>query len=176
MGEYYKHETAEVSEFATIGADTKIWNQVQVRENAVIGKKCILSKNVYIDADVHIGDGVKIQNNVSVYHGVEIEDDVFVGPSVTFTNDRYPRAFGDGFDVSPTLIKKGASLCANSTIRCGITVGEYAMVAAGSVVTHDVMPYDLVMGNPARVVGKVCKCGRVLDEKGKCPVCDAGDR
>lgn len=173
MERVFIHETAEVSKQATIGANTKVWNQVQIRENAIIGENCILSKNVYIDAGVHVGSGVKIQNNVSVYRGVEIDDDVFVGPSVTFTNDRYPRAFNGDFEVSPTFIKKGASLCANSTIRCGITVGEYAMVAAGSIVTHDVEPYTLVMGNPARAVGKVCKCGRVLDENNRCPVCDS---
>ena len=107
---------------------------------------------------------------MSVYHGVIIEDDVFVGPNATFTNDFYPRAFSENWSVRNTLIKKGASICANSTIVCGNTIGEYAMVAAGSVVTHDVEPFSLVAGSPARCIGHVCKCGRKLDGK-KCPSC-----
>lgn len=165
------HPTAEVSPAAEIGADTKIWNQAQVREGAKIGRGCIISKNVYIDADVIIGDRVKIQNNVNVYHGVEIEDDVFLGPSMTFTNDRFPRAFHGDFEVSPTLVKRGASIGANATIRCGITIGEYAMIGSGSVVTHDIPPHALVVGNPARQIGRVCRCGRRLSESNLCEFC-----
>ena len=164
------HETAEVSGDAVIGIGTKIWNHTQVREVTVIGRQCILGKNVYIDAGVRIGNGVKIQNNVNVYHGVIVEDDVFLGPSMTFTNDRFPRAFSQNWDVIPTLVKKGASIGANATIRCGITVGEYAMIGAGSVVTKDVAPYALVVGNPARQIGWVCECGgRIVD--GVCAFC-----
>jgi len=166
----FVHGTADVSERAAIGAGTKIWNLAQVRENAMIGDNCIIGKNVYVDCDVRIGNGVKLQNNVNVYRGVEIEDDVFVGPSATFTNDMFPRAFINDFDLVRTLVKKGASIGANATIICGVTIGEYAMVGAGSVVTKDVPPYALVVGNPARNIGKVCRCGqRILGEScGKC--------
>lgn len=171
MGNYYVHATAEVSETASIGDGTKIWNQAQVRNDAVIGANCIISKNVYIDEHVSIGNGVKIQNNVNVYHGVTIEDDVFLGPSMTFTNDMYPRAFNSDWKITETLVRKGASIGANATIRCGITVGEYAMVGAGSVVTKDVPAYALVVGNPAKRIGWVCKCGTKLNENGMCPTC-----
>ena len=171
MGNYFVHATAEVSENASIGDGTKIWNQAQVRNDAVIGDNCIISKNVYIDEHVSIGNGVKIQNNVNVYHGVTIEDDVFLGPSMTFTNDMYPRAFNSDWKITETRVRKGASIGANATIRCGITVGEYAMVGAGSVVTKDVPAYALVVGNPAKRIGWVCKCGTKLNENGMCPTC-----
>ena len=145
------HESAHVSSDAIIGANTKIWINTQIRENVVIGSDCNLAKDTYIDIGVTIGDRCKIQNSVSVYAGVTIEDDVFIGPCVTFTNDMRPRAFIRGWKITPTTIKKGASLGANSTVVCGVTIGEYAMVAAGSVVTKDVPSYALVMGNPARV-------------------------
>ena len=118
-----------------------------------------------------IGAGVKIQNNVNVYHGVTIEDDVFLGPSMTFTNDMFPRAFNDDWKVSETIVKKGASIGANCTIRCGITIGEYAMIGAGSTVTKNVMPQALVIGNPARQVGWVCKCGGRLNSDNICRIC-----
>lgn len=153
------HPTAEVSPDAKIGTGTKIWNYAQVREGASIGENCVLSKSVYIDANVSVGNGVKIQNGVSVYQGVIIEDDVLIAANVTFTNDKYPRAFAEDWIVTPTLIKKGASIGANSTIVCGVTVGEYAMIGAGSVVTKDVPPYALAVGNPAAVVGEVNKRG-----------------
>jgi len=165
------HSTADVSDKAIIGAGTKIWNLAQIRENAKLGVNCVVSKNVYVDFEVKIGNGVKLQNNVNVYHGVEIEDDVFVGPSATFTNDMFPRAFVSDFEVVRTLVKRGASIGANSTIVCGTTIGEYAMVGAGSVVTKDVGNHCLVVGNPARVIGCVCKCGRKLDEKLYCNEC-----
>lgn len=171
MKDVYIHPTAEVSPQARIGAGTKIWNQAQVRENVIIGANCIISKNVYIDAGILIGSGVKIQNNVNVYHGVTVEDDVFLGPSMTFTNDRFPRAFNSDFPVSETLVRRGASIGANATIRCGIVIGEYAMVGSGSVVTRDVQPFALVAGNPARQVGWVCKCGGKLDKDLCCPIC-----
>jgi len=165
------HSTAEVSDKANIGENTKIWNLAQVRENATIGENCIISKNVYIDSDVKIGNNVKIQNNVNVYHGVTIEDDVFCGPSMTFTNDFYPRAFNPDWKVTETLVKKGASIGANATIVCGNTIGEYAMIGSGSVVTKDVEPYSLVVGNPARKIGYVCKCGNKLDNNMYCSEC-----
>ncbi len=165
------HPTAEVSDQADIGSGTKIWNQAQVREGARIGENCIISKNVYIDTGVQIGSGVKIQNNVNVYHGVVVEDDVFLGPSMTFTNDRFPRAFQSDWKVSETVVKHGASIGANAVIRCGVTIGEYAMIGSGSTVTKDVLPYALCVGNPARQIGWVCECGGRLDDSGKCVEC-----
>jgi acetyltransferase-like isoleucine patch superfamily enzyme len=161
----YIHDTAQVSEQAKIGQGTKIWNQVQVRENCVIGENTIISKNCYVDFDVSIGSRVKIQNNVSVYNGVTIEDEVFVGPSVVFTNDFRPRAVADDWQVTLTKIEKGASLGANCTIVCGTVIGSYAMVAAGSVVTQPVPAHVLVAGNPAKPIGYVYKNGeKVLPE------------
>ena len=165
------HPTAEVSPKAQIGENTKIWNQAQVREGAVIGRDCIISKNVYIDSDVKIGDRVKVQNNVNVYHGVEVGDDVFLGPSMTFTNDFYPRAYNADWKVTGTKVEKGASLGANVTVVCGNTIGAYSMTGSGSVITKDVPPYALMVGNPARQIGWVCRCGQKLSEDLSCPVC-----
>lgn len=155
----YVHPTANVSDKTCIGAGTKVWINVQIRENAQIGEGCILSKDVYIDHAVRIGHRCKIQNGVSVYHGVEIENDVFIGPNACFTNDKVPRAFNADWRVTRTHVSSGVSIGANATIVCGITIGEYAMIAAGSVVTKDVPPYALVMGNPARVVARIDKDG-----------------
>jgi UDP-2-acetamido-3-amino-2,3-dideoxy-glucuronate N-acetyltransferase len=181
------HPTADVAEEAIIGDGTRIWHQVQVRGGAVIGDNCILGKGVYVDANVHIGNNVKIQNYVSVYDGVTLEDGVFVGPHVCFTNDLRPRAINpDGsikaaedWTLTATLIRRGAALGANSTIRCGVTVGEWAMVGSVSVVTRDVPNYGLVYGNPARLQGYVCPCGSRLlasiaqdgNEQWSCPDC-----
>jgi UDP-2-acetamido-3-amino-2,3-dideoxy-glucuronate N-acetyltransferase len=164
------HQTAQVHEKARIGEGVKIWNWVQVRENAVIGDGSILSKGVYIDFGVSIGRNVKIQNNVSVYHGVTIEDGVFVGPHVCFTNDKTPRAINpdgslkgaDDWSVSPIVLKRGCSIGANSTLTPGITIGTFALVGAGAVVTRDVPDYGLAVGCPARLVGWVCACGERL--------------
>ena len=155
----YIHPTANVSDNSSIGQGTKVWINVQIREDVVIGAGCILSKDVYIDHAVKIGDRCKIQNSVSVYNGVEIGDDVFVGPNACFTNDKVPRAFNANWSITPTFVHNGASIGANATIVCGITIGEYAMVAAGSVVTKDVAPYTLVMGSPARAVAKIDREG-----------------
>lgn len=161
------HPTAEVADNAQIGDGTSIWHHCQVRPEAVIGQNCILGKGVYVDAGVHIGNNVKIQNYTSVYHGVTLEDGVFVGPHVCFTNDMRPRAVNpdgslksaDDWVLSKTVIHRGAALGANSTIRCGIEVGEWAMVGSGSVVTRDVPAHGLVFGNPARLRSFVCACG-----------------
>lgn len=160
----YIHPTAIVEENVQIGENTRIWHFVHVRKNAKIGKNCNIGKDVYIDTGVSIGNNVKIQNGVSVYRGVTIEDDVFIGPYAVFTNDLYPRSFNEEWELVSTLIKKGASIGANSTIVCGVIIGEYAMVGAGAVVTKNVPPYGLVLGNPARLRGFVCICGRPLKE------------
>ena len=157
------HPTASVDSRAEIGAGSRVWINVQIRENAKIGAGCILSKDVYIDHAVTIGDRCKVQNSVSVYNGVTIGDDVFVGPNACFTNDKVPRANNADWSVTATFVNSGASIGANATIVCGITIGEFAMVAAGSVVTKDVAPYSLVMGNPARHVGFVDEAGNRVE-------------
>lgn len=162
------HSTAEVSSLAKIGEGTSIWNQAQIREEVKIGKHCIVSKNSYLDKGVKIGNNVKIQNNASIYYPARIEDGVFVGPHVCLTNDKIPRAINaDGSlkamtDWNPlgAWIKKGASIGAHSVLLPGVKIGRFAMVAAGSVVTHDVPDHALVMGNPARLVDFVCYCGK----------------
>lgn len=164
MSGVFVHPTAEVDPSAVLGPGTKVWNNVQIRERAVIGRECIVGKSVYIDHTVVIGDRVKIQNGVSIYHGVTIEDDVFLGPHMTFTNDLYPRSFDPEWHVVPTLVRKGASIGANVTIVCGVTLGEYSMVGAGAVVTKDVPPHALVIGNPGRIVGFVTVMGKPARE------------
>lgn len=163
MSDVYIHPTAVVSDDAHIGSGTKIWVNSQIREGVRIGEGCIISKDTYIDHGVTIGARCKIQNGVSVYHGVTIEDEVFVGPAACFTNDLYPRANAPDWTVTETRVRRGASIGANATIVCGVTIGEYAMIAAGSVVTRDVAPYSLVMGNPARHRGYVDAEGRRTD-------------
>jgi UDP-2-acetamido-3-amino-2,3-dideoxy-glucuronate N-acetyltransferase len=157
------HPTAQVDPRAELGEGTKVWINVQIREGARIGRNCIISKDVYIDYAVTIGDACKIQNSVSVYNGVTIGNGVFVGPNACFTNDKVPRATNTDWQVTPTVIEDGASIGANATLVCGITVGAYAMVAAGAVVTRSVPPFALVMGNPARVVGQVDEAGNRVD-------------
>jgi len=156
------HPTAEVESGAQIGPGTRIWHVSHVRGTARIGADCTVGRNVYVDASVTIGDRVKIQNNVSVYHGVTLEDDVFVGPSAVFTNDHNPRAHNPDWVVTPTAVRRGASIGANATIVCGVEIGEYALVAAGAVVTRDVRPYQVVAGNPARHHGWVDRLGEVV--------------
>src|SRR4051812_33876384 len=178
----YIHPTADVSHRATLGAGTKVWHQAQVREGAVLGRNCILGKGAYVDFGVQIGDNVKIQNRASVYHGVTLENGVFVGPHVIFTNDKLPRAINpdgslkseDDWVLGRILVKEGASIGAGAIIVTGVTVGRFAMVGAGAVVTRDVPDNGLVYGNPARLAGYACPCGNKLEERdGKwvCPVC-----
>jgi len=160
MADHFVHESCYVDEGAQIGAGTKIWHFSHVMMRARIGRDCNIGQNVVISPDVLIGDHVKIQNNVSVYTGVIIEDDVFCGPSMVFTNVVNPRSqVSRKHEFTPTLVKRGASLGANCTIVCGYTIGEYAFVGAGAVVTRDVPPYALVVGNPGRVRGWMCRCG-----------------
>ncbi|MBR7121776.1 MAG: N-acetyltransferase [Lentisphaeria bacterium] len=149
------HHTAEVSENATVGKDTRIWNNAQIRENCQVGRECVISKDVYIDIGVCIGNRCKIQNGVSVYRGVTLEDDVFLGPHMTFTNDLFPRAFVADFELHTTLVRKGCSVGAHATIVCGVELGEYSMIGAGSVVTRNVPPFSLFYGNPAKFHGYV---------------------
>ncbi len=161
------HPSAEVEADVVIGENTKIWHLCHIRRGAHIGSECVLGRGVFVDAGVQIGSRVKIQNYVSVFHGVTIEDGVFVGPHVCFTNDLWPRAINpdlslksaDDWVLSTTLVKVGAALGANSTIVCGITIGRWAMVGSGSVVTKDVPDYALVVGNPARIIGYVTASG-----------------
>lgn len=164
---YFSHETAIVEHGASIGKNTRIWHFAHVRDGASVGSNCTVGKDCFIDTSVTIGDNVKIQNGVSIYKGVHIDDDVFVGPNVTFTNDPYPRAFSQNWKILPTHIKKGASIGANATLVCGISIGQYAMVAAGSVVTKDIPDYCLVAGNPARIKDFVCVCGSKLKKMKK---------
>ena len=164
------HPSAHVAKNAAIGAGTKVWINSQIREGAAIGKGCVIGKDTYIDADVKIGDGTKIQNGVSVFKGVTVGDGVFIGPNAVFTNDYFPRAEVLEWEVLPTELKRGCTVGANATIVCGNVLGEYCMVGAGSVVTKDVPAHGLVAGNPAKLIGYVCKCGkRLLD--GACSVC-----
>lgn len=161
------HESAYVDDGAKVGTGTRIWHFCHVMAGAVIGDKCSLGQNVVVMKGVRIGNNVKIQNNVSVYEGVEIEDDVFCGPSMVFTNVINPRsAISRKSEYQPTLVKKGASIGANVTIVCGVTLGEYSFIGAGAVVTSDVPDFALMLGVPARFAGWVCECGNRLQDGG----------
>ncbi len=169
---HFVHETSIIDPGVTIGSGTKIWQFSHILKNTVIGENCTIGKYVEVGPDVTVGKGCKIQNNVSVFKGVTLEDFVFCGPGVVVTNIVNPRAAIRKMDqIRPTLVKSHATLGANCTIVCGVTIGEYAFVGAGSVVTKDVPPYALVVGNPARQVGWACKCGERLDKDAVCPVC-----
>jgi UDP-2-acetamido-3-amino-2,3-dideoxy-glucuronate N-acetyltransferase len=171
---YYHHETAIIDEGCTIGTETKIWHFSHIMSNSVIGNACVIGQNVLVASGVILGNNVKVQNNVSIYSGVICQDDVFLGPSAVFTNIPNPRSavIRKGKYIT-TVVRKGATIGANATIICGNEIGEYAFVAAGSVVTHPVPPYALVMGNPARQAGWMSEYGHRLhfDENGmaRCP-------
>jgi predicted dehydrogenase/acetyltransferase-like isoleucine patch superfamily enzyme len=170
---FFIHPTAQIDEGVEIGSGTKIWHFSHIISGSKIGRDCSIGQNAVIGPDVTVGNGCKIQNNVSVYKGVTLQDHVFCGPSVVFTNVINPRAEIRRMDeIKPTLIKKGASLGANSTIVCGHTIGNYAFIAAGAVVTKDVPDHALMMGNPAKLKGLICQCGNKLNEKMKCPECN----
>ena len=162
MAKAFVHETAIVEDGVSLGDDTRVWHHCHLRHGAVIGARCNLGKNVFIDAGVRVGSRVKVQNNVSVYAGVTLLDDVFVGPSAVFTNDLFPRAYNQGWQVVATVVGRGASIGANATVVCGRDIGPFAMVGAGSVVTRAVAAHALVVGNPARQIGWVCKCGQIM--------------
>ena len=169
---YFVHESSYIDADVSIGEGTKIWHFCHIQNGVIIGKNCSLGQNVNVADHVRIGDGCKLQNNVSVYNGVEREDYVFCGPSMVFTNDLTPRAkYPKGKTCyKKTLLKKGATIGANATIICGTTIGKWSMVAAGAVVTHNVMDHALVAGVPARQIGWVCECGAVLQNM-KCKNC-----
>ena len=170
--EFFVHPSSFVDEGVNIGAGTKIWHFSHILARTVIGAECNIGQNVVIGPDVAIGRGCKIQNNVSLYQGVTLEDEVFCGPSMVFTNVFNPRAAIRRMDEArPTLVKRGASLGANSTIVCGVTIGRFAFVGAGAVVTRDVPDHALVYGNPARQKGWVCLCGEKLGRDLRCVAC-----
>lgn len=174
------HPTAIVDEGAQIGNETRIWHWVHISSGARIGEHCSFGQNVFIGNKVLIGNNVKVQNNVSIYDDVVLEDDVFCGPSMVFTNVINPRSHvSRKNEYKQTLVKRGASIGANATIVCGHTIGEYAFIGAGAVVTHDVPPYALMMGTPARRKGWMCACGEKLlfsDDKSTCLACGASYR
>ena len=160
---YFVHESSYVDEPSTIGEGTKIWHFSHIMRGVTLGRKCNIGQNVVIGPNVRVGDNCKIQNNVSVYEGVELEDHVFCGPSMVFTNVFNPRSeVARKDEYRKTLVRRGASIGANATVVCGSTVGEYAFIGAGSVVTRDVPAYALMVGNPARRTGWMCRCGEKL--------------
>jgi UDP-2-acetamido-3-amino-2,3-dideoxy-glucuronate N-acetyltransferase len=171
MAKFFAHESCYVDEGSVIGDDTKIWHFTHVMSGARIGRGCNIGQNVVVSPDVVVGDNVKIQNNVSLYTGVVLEDDVFCGPSMVFTNVVNPRSHvSRKHEYRATLVKRGASIGANATIVCGHTVGRYAFIGAGAVVTKDVPDYALVVGNPGRISGWICECGIKLAGGPKAPV------
>lgn len=173
------HPTAEVSEGASVGKGASVWHQAQVREGARIGPGCVIGKGVYVGAHVAVGANCKVQNYSCLYEGTRLEDGVFVGPEVVFTNDRYPRAINpDGslkstsdWDCEGTTVRYGAAVGSRSVILPGLTIGRWALIAAGSVVTRDVPDHALMVGHPARQAGWVCVCAKRLDESLACPAC-----
>ena len=166
----YRHPTAEIDDGAIIGDGTKVWHHAQVREGARVGRECVLGKGVYVDKDVVVGDRCKIQNRASIFHGVTLEDGVFVGPHAVFANDTFPRAINpdgslkseDDWTVERTHVGRGASVGAGAVVLPGVTIGAWALVAAGAVVTANVPDHAIVKGNPARLAGFACTCGRPL--------------
>lgn len=179
MKDYFSHESAIIDEGCKIGAGTKIWHFSHIMNDCEIGEKCNIGQNVVISPGVKLGKNVKVQNNVSIYTGVTCEDDVFLGPSMVFTNIKNPRSAIIRKDqYAATLVKKGASIGANATIVCGITIGEYAFVGAGAVVVKDVPPFALVLGNPARHIGWMSEFGHRLefDDAGMASCPESGEK
>lgn len=181
MPDYFAHQSAFIDSGAQIGRGTKIWHFCHVMPGAEIGAGCTLGQNVVVMPGVRVGDNVKIQNNVSLYEGVTLEDDVFCGPSCVFTNVINPRSHLSRKDeYRPTLVRRGATIGANATVVCGVTLGEYCFIGAGAVITTDVSPYALMLGVPARPVGWVCRCGVRLETAAEgpvaCGVCGASYR
>lgn len=170
---YFVHESSYVDDDVKIGEGTKVWHFCHIQKGARIGQKCSLGQNVNISNNVKVGNGVKIQNNVAVYEGVELEDYVFCGPSMVFTNDLTPRSkYPKGSaGYLKTLIKEGATIGANATVVCGHTLGKWCMIGSGSVVTKDVKDYALMVGNPARQIGWACECGEILKDGLTCKSC-----
>lgn len=166
------HPSAIVEEGASIGIGVQIWHHSHVRAGARIGSGCMLGKNVFVDGEAVLGDRVRIQNNVSIYSGVQIEDEVFVGPSAVFTNDQVPRVSSE-WSVSTTVVRQGASIGANSTLVAPLEIGRWALVAAGAVVIHDVLPNQIVAGNPAAPIGWICRCANTrVDRTASELICD----
>ncbi len=177
MQEYFVHESAIVDEGCVIGEGTRVWHFCHLMPNAEIGKDCSLGQNVFVANGVQIGNNVKIQNNVSIYEGVVCEDDVFLGPSMVFTNVINPRSGVERKnEYKKTLVRKGVSIGANATIVCGIELGEYAFIGAGAVVTKDVLPYALVVGNPGKQIGWMSAFGHRLDFKDGKAVCGGSNQ
>ena len=175
MSKPFIHKTACIDDGASIGAGTRIWHWTHVCAGALIGENCNIGQNVFIADGVIIGNNCKIQNNVSIYKGITLENGVFCGPSMVFTNIHNPRAEISKMDqVRPTLVKKGATLGANCTIVCGHTLGGYAFIGAGAVITKDVPDHALMVGNPAKQIGWACVCGEKLTKNLRCPVCKKG--
>lgn len=173
--DFFIHESSFADPSAQIGEGTKIWHFCNVMKDSKIGKNCILGQNVHVGPKVSIGNGVKIQNNVSLYEGVVLEDDVFCGPSMVFTNVMNPRSHvSRKHEFKKTLVKKGATIGANATIVCGNTLGEYSFIGAGAVIIKDVPAYALMVGNPARQIGWMCSCGVKLPKNLKCSECGSG--
>ncbi|MDA8994447.1 N-acetyltransferase [Schleiferiaceae bacterium] len=173
MGDYFVHETAVVDADVQIGQGSKVWHFSHIMPHCSLGANCILGQNVFLGASVTIGSGVKIQNNVSVYSGVEIEDDVFLGPSMVFTNVNAPRSFIEQKNYARTVVKKGASIGANATIVCGNTIGAYAFIGAGAVVTHEVPDFAFMYGVPAKQQGWVSRAGARLNfDDGTTALCE----
>ena len=172
---YFAHASAYIDDGAVIGEGSKIWHFSHVMPGAVIGARCNLGQNVVVMPRTRIGDNVKVQNNVSIYEGVTLEDDVFCGPSCVFTNVMNPRSHvSRKAEYRPTLVRRGASIGANATVVCGVTIGEYAFIGSGAVITQDVLPFALMVGVPARRVGWMCQCGvrlRFSGGEGRCGAC-----